>query len=99
MRQHHFPGGDKSPPPGSLRVWQWRMLGSLASGSNPRWGWAESVYSGHWGRGSWDRQPLGAGQVERSQGDLGSGLSASSPALAKPLHLSGPASRSERMGG
>lgn len=43
MRQHHFPGGDKSPPPGSLRVWQWRMLGSLASGSNPRWGWAEST--------------------------------------------------------
>lgn len=70
---------------------QWRMLGSLASGSNPR-------YLGRWVEPKWALGQAGLGKTApvcrpdlEVLGDLGSSLGASSTAsvsLDKPLHPS-----------
>lgn len=68
MRQHHLPGGDKSPLPGSLRGPAVEDAGKfgLRFRSQVSGGGVGGAYSGHWGRQHWERQRLCAGHTERS---------------------------------
>lgn len=101
MRPHHLPGGDESPPPGSLGGWAVEDAGKFglefqyqASG-----GWAEPAMGA-------EASSAGAGrpcvQARLRAGTLGSGCSAPSAAsvgLDKPPYLPGPVSTSEKMAG